>query len=192
MKTITALFSNSYVWIGISGLCWLASLAALIGSNQTITLRDGRGIVISGGPGIVQFLVASVGLLVAIFILRRRWKLWLAILVLVLACGGLCASLLYRDDYSGGSCGPEDWASGHLHAGYPYSWMDGFICVEHGYTIPEYLAAHPDRQSWHPDVLALGVDALFWVNAALIVVAPIAVFLGEKLWDMSKWHEMIG
>ncbi|MFZ5908788.1 MAG: hypothetical protein ACOYYU_02085 [Chloroflexota bacterium] len=181
MKSLASLFSDSRVWIGVSGLGWLASLVALVGQDQTITLPDGTGIVISGGPGIIHFLVASAGLLTIIFILRRRWKPWLAVLVLALACGGLCASLLYRDDYSGGSCGPDDWASGHLHAGYPYSWMDGFICVEHGYTIPEYLAAHPDKQGWRPDFLALGVDALFWVNAALIVAAPLAVFSERKV-----------
>jgi hypothetical protein len=181
MKSLAALFSDRRTWIGVSGLGWLASLAALIGRDQTITLPDRSGVVISGGPGIVHFLVASVGLLATIFILRRRWKLWLATLVLVLACGGLCASLLYRDDYSGGSCGPEDWASGHLHAGYPYSWMDGFICVEHGYTIPEYLAAHPNKQSWHPDFLALSVDTFFWLNAALIVAASVAILSEGKM-----------
>jgi hypothetical protein len=188
LKSLAALYSDSRIWIGVSGLGWLASLAALIGRDQTIALPDRSGIVISGGPGIIHFLVASAGLLAAIFILRRHWKLWLAALVLILACGGLCASLLYRDDYSGGSCGPQDWASGHLHAGYPYSWMDGFICVEHGFTTPDYLAAHPDQQSWRPDVLALGVDALFWLNAALVVAAPVACFRSGKPRETSKQH----
>jgi hypothetical protein len=181
VKSLATLLSDSRIWISVSGLGWLASLAALIGGGQTVTLPDGIGVVISGGPGGIHFLVASAGLLTMLFILRRRWKLWLAALVLVLACGGLCASLLYRDDYSGGSCGPEEWASGHLHAGYPYSWMDGFICVEHGHTIPEYLAAHPDQQNWGPDFMAFGVDTLFWLNAALIVAAPGAVFLERRM-----------
>jgi hypothetical protein len=59
--------------------------------------------------------------------------------------------------------------------------MDGFICVEHGYTIPEYLTAHPDKQGWYPDFLALGVDALFWLNAALIVAVPVAVVSERKV-----------
>jgi hypothetical protein len=183
MKSLSAVFSDSRTWIGFSGLGWLVSIAALVGRDQTISLPDRGGIVISGGPGIVHFLVAGTGLLATIFILRRRWKFWLATLVLALVCGGLCASLLYRDDYSGGTCGPEDWASGHLHAGYPYSWMDGFICVEHGYSLPAYLTAHPDKQGWFPDILALGVDALFWLNAALILAAPIAIFSRGKSWE---------
>jgi hypothetical protein len=104
IKSLAALFSDSRVWIGVSGLGWLASLVALVGRDQTITLPDRSGIVISGGPGIIHFLVASIGLLTTIFILCRRWKLWLFTLIFVLACVGVCASLLYRDDYSGGSC----------------------------------------------------------------------------------------
>jgi hypothetical protein len=181
MKPLATLLSDKRIWIGVSGLGWLASLAALLGRDQTITFPDNSGIVISGGSGMIHFFVASAGLLATIFILHRRWKMWLAVLVLLLICGGLGASLLYRDDYSGGSCGPEEWASGHLHAGYPYSWMDGFICVEHGYSIPEYLAAHPDKQGWYPDFLALGVDVFFWLNAALIVAAPVAVFSERKV-----------
>jgi hypothetical protein len=185
MKSVFAFFSDSRVWIGFSGLGWLASIAGLVGSNQTIAFPNGNGVVISGGPGIVHFLVALAGLLAAIFVLRRLWRPRLAVLVLALICFGLFASLLYRDDYSGGSCGPEDWPSGHLHAGYPYSWMDGFICFEHGYTIPEYLAAHPEKQGGYPDILALGVDVLFWLNAALVVAAPLAVFSKGKVSSSS-------
>ena len=176
MKYLSAFFSDSRVWIGLSGLGWLASIVGLAGADLTVALPGGNGVVISGGPALIHFLVATAGFLAIVFVLRRRWKQRLAVLVLALACIGLLGSLGYRDDYSGGTCGPEDWASGHLHAGYPYSWMDGFICFEHGYSIPEYLAAHPEKQSWHPDLLALGVDALFWLNAALVVAAPFAIF----------------
>ena len=47
--------------------------------------------------------------------------------------------------------------------------------------ILDYLAAHPDKQGWYPDFPALGMDALFWLNAALIAAAPIAVFSRGKV-----------
>ena len=59
--------------------------------------------------------------------------------------------------------------------------MDGYICVEPGNTIPAYLTAHPEKQGWFPDPLALGVDALFWLNAALVVAVPAAVLSKEKV-----------
>ncbi len=85
-----------------------------------------------------------------------------------MAIGGTCVSLLYRDDYVGGSCGEFDWASGHLHAGYLYSWLDGFICVPHLNALAAYLQAHPENAGWCPDFLALAVDFLFWLNVGIL------------------------
>jgi hypothetical protein len=78
IKSLSAFFSDDRTWIGLSGLGWLASLAALVVRGQTISLPIQGGVVIPAGPGMVHFLVAGAGLLAAIFILRRRWRPWLA------------------------------------------------------------------------------------------------------------------
>lgn len=126
----------------------------------------------SSRPAIVNLVMAMSALVVALLTIGR--KLWrssvaLLILVAVIAVIGMFSSLLFRDDYSGGSCGEFDWPSGHLHAGYPYSWLDGHICVPPHTSLSVYAHQHPEEAGWYPDFPALFIDLLFWINAGILV-----------------------
>jgi hypothetical protein len=78
------------------------------------------------------------------------------------------ASLLFKDDYSGG-----EWLL-HLHRGYPYSWRDGGISVwpaiENGFTVSEYVAHNPTLVHWTVDLRALVIDSVFWLNAGILII----------------------
>jgi hypothetical protein len=93
-----------------------------------------------------------------------------------MAVAGLFASLLFREDYFGGSCGEADWPSGHLHAGYPYSWLDGHICVPPDASLGEYAQQHPEEDHWYLDLPALVVDVLFWANVGVLSSVSLEVW----------------
>ena len=65
-------------------------------------------------PAIVNLVVAVSALVVALLAVGR--KLWrpsvtLLILIAIIAVTGMFSSLLFREDYLGGSCGEFDWQS---------------------------------------------------------------------------------
>ncbi len=125
----------------------------------------------SSAPAIVNLVVALSALVVALLAVGcKLWRssvTWL-ILIAVIAVIGMFSSLLFRDDYLGGSCGEFDWSSGHLHAGYPYSWLDGHICVPHHTSLRVYADQHPEQAGWYPDFPALFIDLLFWINVGIL------------------------
>jgi len=171
---------------GISHLVlnWLvvAVCAAGVVLGMMILLSTGFTSVVAGravvhftvSPALVNLAVAVLSLHIALPPARRKQKRWTPLLLLVaavLALVGLCASLLVRDDYLGGSCGPFDWPSGPLHAGYPYSWLDGHICVPPGKALADYARQNPSKATWRPDLLALGVDLSFWANMGILAAS---------------------
>lgn len=151
--------------VGISFVSTITGLVVLASST-------------SSGPAIVNLVVAMSALVVALLTIGR--KLWrssvaLPILIAVIAVIGVFSSLLFRDDYSGGSCGEFDWPSGHLHAGYPFSWLDGHICVPPHTSLSVYAHQHPEEAGWHPDLPALFIDLLFWINVGILASSILGV-----------------
>jgi hypothetical protein len=167
---------NSLI-VGISFVSALVALALLATTGATVVVLERAIVHFLPGPAIVNLGAAVLALLAALATRRRRRWSPRAVLIFLgaMAIAGMCASLLYRDDYSGGSCGEFDWASGHLHAGYPYSWLDGFVCVPHFNTLAAYLQAHPEKASWYPDLLALSVDFLFWLNVGILAYCLLTI-----------------
>ena len=116
---------------------------------------------------IINLAVISAALLV---LWKESWQLEKRQieLIILLALIGLFASLLFTDDYSGG-----EWQL-HLHRGYPYSWRDGGISlgtvIENGLTVSEYIAQNPRLIQWSVDLPALVVDAVFWLNAGILII----------------------
>ena len=88
--------------------------------------------------------------------------------IILLALIGLFASLLFKDDYSGG-----EWFL-HFHRGYPYSWRDGGISlgtgIQNGVTVSEYVAQNATLIQWTVDLPALVVDTVFWLNAGILII----------------------
>jgi hypothetical protein len=120
-------------------------------------------------PGRAILFLAVTG--AAILVLwRNSWQLGKRQieLIILLALTGLFASLLFKDDYSGG-----EWFL-HLHRGYPYSWRDGVISlfpgIENGVTVLEYVAQNPTLVQWTVDLPALMVDSVFWLNAGILII----------------------
>jgi len=152
--------------VGISFVSIITGLVVLVSST-------------SSGPAIVNLVVAMSALVAALLTvgrkLRRSSVVALLILIAVIAVIGVFSSLLFRDDYSGGSCGEFDWPSGHLHAGYPYSWLDGQICVPPHTSLSVYAHQHPEEAGWYPDFPALFIDLLFWINAGILVSSILGV-----------------
>ena len=155
--------SQSLSWL-IVGLSFVSAIIGLVILARAIAHFTPE-------PAIVNLTVAIGALIAAL--LAARQKLWHSsatwlILIAVVAIAGLFSSLFFRDDYSGGSCGEFDWPAGHLHAGYPYSWLDGGICVPPQTSLSEYAQQHPEQAGWYPDFPALLVDLLFWVNTGIL------------------------
>ena len=145
--------------VGISFVSTITGLVVLVSST-------------SSRPAIVNLVVAMSALVVSLLTTRRKlWRSSVAWLILIAAIAviGVFSSLLFRDDYSGGSCGEFDWPSGHLHAGYPYSWLDGHICVPPRTSLTVYAHQHPEEAGWYPDFPALVIDLLFWINVGILV-----------------------
>jgi len=175
----------NWILVATSSVSVLAGIGVLATGAHVVAV-GGRAILhFIAAPAVVNLAVAVGGLSAALLIVR--WKLWpsavtLAILVGALGLAGLFSSLAFRDDYIGGTCGEFDWGSGHLHAGYPYSWMDGFVCVPPEIRLSDYLAGHAAETGWAPDLPALSVDLLFWGNVAILI----AWILGKLLPKLAK------
>jgi hypothetical protein len=157
--------------------CWAIVTVCLI---STIA----GGLVLTSSTSLrraaVYLAVAGVALVVALLTTwRAGWRspvpLRVIVTIAVIAVAGLTASLLYREDYFGGSCGEFDRPSGHLHAGYPYSWLDGYVCVPPGWSLRDYVRQNPGEARRYPDPLALAADLLFWTNAGILVNAFLEV-----------------
>ena len=125
------------------------------------------------GRAAVYLAVAGAALVVALLTTwRAGWRSPVPLRVIAtiafVATAGMATSLLFREDYFGGSCGAFDWPSGHLHAGYPYSWLDGYICVPPNASLSEYAQQHPKQTNWYPDLPALAADLLFWAAIGVL------------------------
>lgn len=153
----------------------------LIVGTSSVSTITGLAILVSSAsaePAIINLVVAVSALVVALLTIGRKlWRSSVALLILiaVIAVIGVFSSLLFRDDYSGGSCGEFDWPSGHLHAGYPYSWLDGHICVPPHTSLSVYAHQHPEEAGWYPDFPALFIDLLFWINVGILVSSILGV-----------------
>lgn len=148
--------SPNWVIVGASFVSTIAGLLVLVSST-------------SSGPAIVNFVMAMSALVVGLLTIGRKLRRSSVALLICIAVIGVFSSLLFRDDYFGGSCGEFDWPSGHLHAGYPFSWLDGHICVPPHKSLSAYAHQHPGEASWHPDFPALLIDLLFWMNVGVLV-----------------------
>lgn len=160
---------TDWLIVGASAISALAGLVVLVSSSL--------------GRGIVNLVVALSALVVAVLAARRRvWSSSRALLILVpvVAVAGVFSSLAVREDYLGGSCGELDWPAGHLHAGYPFSWLDGGICVPPDTSLDAYAAQHPEAASWQPDLPALLADILFWMNGGILVSAILGLARGTR------------
>ena len=145
--------------VGISFVSIIAGLVVLVSST-------------SSGPAVVNLSVALAAFIVSLLNTRRkprRSPLAVLFLIAVITIIGLFSSLLFRDDYSGGSCGEFDWPSGHLHAGYPNSWLDGHICFPPNTPLSMFAQQHPEEAEWHLDFPALFIGLLFWFNIGILV-----------------------
>lgn len=186
MTQSVSTLSSRLKWlpVGSSFASVIAAWVVLGHGDETVVVLKRALVHFTPQPALINLLVAMSALGVAGWMAWRRRTLfpakWLAFL-LGIALVGLFASLGYRDDYTGGSCGAFDWPAGHLHAGYPYSWLDGEICVAPHTSIHEYVAQHPQEAGWFPDFLALGGDGLFWVNIGILGSA-----LGEGVLSFRK------
>lgn len=157
--------------MGISFISVLVGLVVLKSSNTSIVLT--RAIVhYTSQPAIINLIIAIAALFTTLLsVWRKSWQRPAVTLIFIItvAVTGMFASLLCHDDYIGGSCGEFDWPSGHLHAGYPYSWLDGHICIAPHTSLGEYTRQHPEKATWYPDFLALPVDLLFWINIGILM-----------------------
>lgn len=161
---------SNWLIVGASSIGTIAGLVVLVSSPSL-------------GRGIVNLVVAVSALVVALLTVRRRpWPSSVALLILIaaVAVAGVFSSLLFREDYLGGSCGELVWPAGHLHAGYPYSWLDGDICVPPDTSLEVYAAQHPEAASWQPDLPALIVDLLFWMNGGILVSSILGLARGTR------------
>jgi len=153
----------------------IAGLSTLAGG--VLLLSDGRR------PAVAFLLVSVVALVVGLLNVRLRlwrWSIRLLLAAALVAGAGMLASLVYRDDYFGGSCGEADWPSGHLHGGYPFSWLDGHICVPPGVGLREELHQNPSRAAWRLDFPAAAVDALFWLNIGILASSAVGLGLEAR------------
>jgi hypothetical protein len=162
---------SSWLIVGTSFVSTIIGSMILAQGENTVVILA-RAIAHSTlEPATINLLVAICALIAA---LLAAWQklgpspVALLILIAVIAIAGMFSSLLFRDDYTGGSCGEFEWPAGHLHAGYPYSWLDGEICVPPHTLISEYVRQHPEKAGWYPDFPAMFVDLLFWVNIGIL------------------------
>lgn len=149
-------------WV-LATACLIALLAGVLTLVSSSSVRRGAVVLaVTGAASVVASLAA----------LRKGLRSPLTARVIVtialVTVAGLAAGLLFREDYFGGSCGEADWPSGHLHAGYPYSWLDGHICVPPSNALREYARQHRDEATWAPDLPALGIDLAFWASAGVL------------------------
>lgn len=158
--------------VGISLVSLVAALGGMAKGGGTIVLM-GRALRHAlAQPAIIHLGAAILATVVTWFAARDRllrWSAGLLILCVIITIAGFAFSLLYRDDYLGGSCGPYDHPAGHLHAGFPYSWLDGGICIPPDASLSEYASSHPELTIWRVDFLATLVDLLFWFNIGTLV-----------------------
>lgn len=158
-------------WIprwSIVAVCLISTIAGALVFTSGTSLRRAA----------VYLAVAVAALTAALLTTGRGWwrspvPLRAIVTIAVVAVAGMAAGLLFREDYFGGSCGEFDWPSGHLHAGYPYSWLDGHICVPPNSSLREYARQNPAGARWYPDLRALAVDLLFWTDVGILASAPV-------------------
>lgn len=149
--------------------CLIALLAGVLTLVSSSSVQ--RGAVVLAVTG-AAFVMASLTALREG--LRSRVPVRVIVTIAIVAVAGSAAGLLFREDYFGGSCGEADWPSGHLHAGYPYSWLDGHVCVPPSNTLREYARQHRDEATWAPDLPALGIDLAFWASAGVLASTALA------------------
>jgi lysylphosphatidylglycerol synthetase-like protein (DUF2156 family) len=170
--------SASWLVVGTSVVSTVIGSVLLAQGADTVAVLARAVVHCTSEPATINLIVAICALIAALLAAwRKPWRsaMTLLILIAVIAVSGMFSSLLFRDDYTGGSCGEFEWPAGHLHAGYPYSWLDGEICVPPHIPISEYASQHPEQAGWHPDLPALLVDLLFWMNIGILVSS----FLGS-------------
>lgn len=91
----------------------------------------------------------------------------------VLAVAGLLAGLLVvREDV----CCMFVY---HRNLGYPWAWLDSHLEVETMAQV-EAIAAAPGDLPRHLDLPKLIIDAIFWLNAAILAVVPAALLLRRR------------
>lgn len=180
--------SLNWLIVGISFVSTIIGLVLLTKGGNTMVILA-RAIAHNTLEPATINLIVAISALLAAWRKLWRWSVALLILIAIIAVAGMSSSLLFRDDYTGGSCGEFDWPSGHLHAGYPYSWLDGHICVPPNISLSEYVRQYPEKAGWYPDFPALFVDLLFWANTGILVssVPGLAMELRKRVIRGSRF-----